>query len=87
MFDRSRIFQNGFTEIHCGVLPTRYDHLVNRYRRWFFGTFVGLRLLDLADTWIKTRLVGDDLPMIPYVGLMTAWLVLCSDAACVRFRG
>jgi hypothetical protein len=52
-----------------------FEHFIDN-RRWFFGTFVGLGLLDLADTWIKTRLVGDDVPMIPYVGLMTAWLVL-----------
>jgi len=52
-----------------------FEYFVDN-RRWFFGTFVGLGLLDLADTWIKTRLVGDDVPMIPYVGLMTAWLVL-----------
>jgi hypothetical protein len=52
-----------------------FENFINN-RRWFFGTFVGLGLLDLADTWIKVRLVGDDLPMIPYMGLMATWFVL-----------
>jgi hypothetical protein len=55
-----------------------FEYFVDN-RRWFFGTFVGLGILDIADTWIKIRLraeVGDGLPMIPYLILMTSWLAL-----------
>ena len=44
-------------------------------RRWFFGAFVTLGILDIADTWVKTVLY--DLPpppMIPYYILMVSWL-------------
>ncbi len=46
-------------------------------RRWFFGTFVGLGILEVADTWSKVRIY--DLPpppMIPYLVLMAFWFVL-----------
>ncbi len=46
-------------------------------RRWFFGTFVALGVLDLADTWLKDRLlgpVGPPLPMVPYSRLMVSWI-------------
>jgi hypothetical protein len=48
-------------------------------RRWFFGTFVALGVLDLADTWLKDRLlgpVGPPLPMVPYSLLMISWISL-----------
>ena len=45
-------------------------------RRWFFGTFLALGLLDLADTWLKYRLVQDLPPMIPYSLLMVSWMSL-----------
>ena len=46
-------------------------------RRWFFGTFIALGLLDLADTWIKYELTqGGLLPMVPYSLLMISWLAL-----------
>ncbi len=53
-----------------------FEYFVDN-RRWFFGTFVGLGVLDIADTWIKLRLY--DLlppPMIPYSILMISWLAL-----------
>ena len=45
-------------------------------RRWFFGTFVALGLLDLADTWVMYELLKDLPPMIPYSLLMISWLSL-----------
>jgi hypothetical protein len=45
-------------------------------RRWFFGTFVALGVLDLADTWLKFRLTGDLPPMLPYSLLMISWISL-----------
>jgi hypothetical protein len=45
-------------------------------RRWFFGTFVALGLFDLADTWLKYRLVQDLPPMVPYAILMVSWISL-----------
>jgi hypothetical protein len=53
-----------------------FEYFVDN-RRWFFGTFVGLGVLDIADTWIKVRLY--DLPpppMISYSILMISWLAL-----------
>ena len=46
-------------------------------RRWFFGTFVVLGVLELADTWLKYRLLPIGLPpMVPYSLLMVAWISL-----------
>ena len=46
-------------------------------RRWFFGTFVALGVLDLADTWLKYELLTQaHLPMVPYSLLMISWLSL-----------
>ncbi len=58
-------------------------------RRWFFGTFVALGVLDLADTWLKGSLLGvtaqlpplmplnlDLPPMVPYWLLMISWISL-----------
>ena len=48
-------------------------------RRWFFGTFVALGVLDLADTWLKYRLLGLEIalpPMVPYSLLMISWISL-----------
>ena len=45
-------------------------------RRWFFGTFVALGGIDLADTWIKHELLHALPPMIPYSILMISWLSL-----------
>jgi hypothetical protein len=46
-------------------------------RRWFFSTFVGLGVLDLADTWLKYTVLGEGLPpMISYSLLMGAWIFL-----------
>jgi hypothetical protein len=45
-------------------------------RRWFFGTFVALGLLDLADTWVMYELLKGLPPMIPYSLLMISWLSL-----------
>jgi hypothetical protein len=45
-------------------------------RRWFFGTFVALGVLDLMDTWLKYRLVQNLPPMVPYSLLMISWISL-----------
>ena len=46
-------------------------------RRWFFGTFVVLGVLELMDTWLKYRLLPIGLPpMVPYSLLMVAWISL-----------
>ena len=45
-------------------------------RRWFFGTFMALGGLDLADTWLKYELIQNLPPMIPYSILMISWLSL-----------
>ena len=50
-----------------------FDYFIDN-RRWFFGTFVGLGVLDIGDTWIKSGFY--DLPappMIPYLILMSSW--------------
>jgi hypothetical protein len=45
-------------------------------RRWFFGTFVLLGVLDLADSWIKYQLLQAVPPLVPYTFLMLAWISL-----------
>ena len=45
-------------------------------RRWFFGTFVVLGVLDLVDSWIKYRLLQAVPPLVPYTFLMLAWISL-----------
>ncbi len=52
-----------------------FDYFVDN-RRWFFGTFVGLGVLDIADTWIKWLYDLPPPPMILYSVLMTFWLAL-----------
>ena len=52
-----------------------FDYFVEN-RRWFFGTFVGLGVLDIVDTWIKWLYDLPPPPMIPYSVLMTSWLAL-----------
>jgi len=37
---------------------------------------VVLGLLDLADTWLKYRIMGGLPPMIPYSLLMSSWILL-----------
>ena len=61
-------------ELDAGTDPLAY-FLDNR--RWFFGTFLALGVLDLMDTWLKYRLGGEEsLPMIPYSLLMISWISL-----------
>ena len=45
-------------------------------RRWFFGTFLVLGVLDLADTWIKYQLLHALPPIVSYSLLMVAWISL-----------
>ena len=45
-------------------------------RRWFFGAFLVLGMLDLADTWIKYNLLQTFPPVVPYSILMVAWVSL-----------
>ncbi len=60
-------------ELDAGTDPLAY-FLDNR--RWFFGTFLALGVLDLMDTWLKYRLVENLPPMIPYSLLMISWISL-----------
>ena len=45
-------------------------------RRWFFGGFLVLGILDIADTWIKYQLIQSIPPIVPYTILMIAWISL-----------
>jgi hypothetical protein len=57
-------------------------------RRWFFGAFVGLGVLDIADTCIKV--VVYDLPsppIVPYSLLIVFWLTLGTIGAITPNRG
>ena len=51
----------------------------NANRGWFFGVFLGLGLMDVADTWLKTTgEVGAGAPpggMLGYAGYMGVWLL------------
>ncbi len=60
-------------ELDAGTDPLAY-FLDNR--RWFFGTFLALGVLDLMDTWLKYRLLESTTPMIPYSLLMISWISL-----------
>jgi len=52
-----------------------FEYFVDN-RRWFFGTFVGLGVLDIADSWIKWLYNLPPPPMIRYSVLMISWLAL-----------
>jgi len=55
-------------------------------RRWFFGTFIGLGLLDIADTWVKSFYGLPPTPIIPYSILMISWLTLGAVGAITANR-
>jgi hypothetical protein len=42
-------------------------------RRWFFGTFIGLGVVDIADVWVKMYYGVPPPPMQTYSMLMIAW--------------
>jgi hypothetical protein len=51
-----------------------FDYFIET-RMWFFGTFVLLGCIDIADTAIKARIGAGLPPLIPYSIIMVSWLV------------
>ena len=55
-------------------------------RQWFFGTFVALGCLDVADTVIKATYGIPTPPLIIYSALMVSWLTLGTIGALTTNR-
>jgi hypothetical protein len=52
-----------------------FEHFL-KSRRWFFGTFIALGVLDLADSWTKTYYGVGTPPTILYSVFIATWLLL-----------
>lgn len=64
--------------LHPESIPEGHDmlaHFLNN-RKLFFGAFLVVGLLDLADTWIKARMGLSTPAMVPYAIHMAPWIVL-----------
>ena len=64
--------------LHPESIPEGHDmlaHFLNN-RKLFFGAFLVVGLLDLADTWIKARMGLSTPAMVPYALHMGPWIVL-----------
>lgn len=60
---------------HLGSGLDLFEHFLAT-RRWFFGTFIGLGIVDLMDVWIK---LDYDIPppeTVPYSIFMGGWLLV-----------
>ena len=55
-------------------------------RRWFFGTFIGLGFVDLADVWIKLSYGIPPPPAFTYSVFMATWLLVGIIGAVVTKR-
>jgi len=52
-----------------------FEHFL-KSRRWFFGTFIGLGVLDLVDSWTKTYYGVGTPPKSLYTVFIAVWLLL-----------
>ena len=62
-----------------------FEHFVET-RRWFFGTFIALGVVDLADVWIKLNYGIPPPDKTTYAVFMVAWLSVGSIGALVVNR-
>ena len=62
-----------------------FQHFLDT-RRWFFGTFIGLGIVDLADVWIKLNYGIPPPDITTYSILMLAWLSVGIIGALVANR-
>jgi hypothetical protein len=74
--------------LHPESIPDGHDmleHFLDN-RKLFFGTLLAVGLLDLADTWIKTRFGLTPPPLFAYTMHMAPWIVFSAVAMFVRNR-
>ena len=75
--------------LHPETVPEGHDmleHFLDN-RKLFFGAFMAVGLIDLADTWIKFEFLSIATPpMVPYTLHMGPWIIFSAVAMFVRNR-